>query len=221
MADSTRASCTHRLRARVPTYLTHACAGAQTTDATHVHTRRTWELPSPPASAEEAATHAAALERLTRPEGPLLETIAKQCADAQLVVELVVAPGKASTFCDVASLAALPALTGGQLRHVPGVAEDNAGGGGGEGMKATLEAAVTAAVLGSGGGGGAGGEAQVVSGHDAVLRLRASTGLRPRHVVRPSGGDEASAASGVIALPLVDRHHSFALELSHDPKVRP
>jgi hypothetical protein len=38
-------------------------------------------------------THAAALERLTRPEGPLLETLAKQCSDAQLAVELVVAPG--------------------------------------------------------------------------------------------------------------------------------
>ena len=46
-----------------------------------------------PTSAEEAVTHAAALERLTRPEGPLLETLAKQCSDAQLAVELVVAPG--------------------------------------------------------------------------------------------------------------------------------
>lgn len=68
--------------------------------------------------------------------------------------------------------------------------------------------------------GGEGGEVQVVAGHDAVLRLRASSGLRPRHVVQPSGGgDEAAAASGVIALPMVDRHLSFALELSHDPKV--
>ena len=40
------------------------------------------------------AEHAAVLERLTRPEGPLLETLAKQCSDAQLVVELVVAPGE-------------------------------------------------------------------------------------------------------------------------------
>ena len=143
--------------------------------------------------------------------------------------------GVASTFCDVASLSTLPAITGGQLRHVPGIAEDRGGGtstgggtggGGEEGVRATLEAAVTAAVLGPGGGvggvGGEGGEVQVVAGHDAVLRLRASSGLRPRHVVQPNGGgDEAAAASGVIALPMVDRHLSFGLELSHDPKVPP
>ena len=64
--------------------------------AAHVHTRRTREPPrgDPPASAEAAATHDAALERLVRPEGPMLETLAKGCADAQLVVELVVAPGE-------------------------------------------------------------------------------------------------------------------------------
>ena len=60
------------------------------------HARRTREPPrgDPPASAEAAATHDAALERLVRPEGPMLETLAKGCADAQLVVELVVAPGE-------------------------------------------------------------------------------------------------------------------------------
>ena len=64
--------------------------------AAHAHTRRTREPPrgDPPASAEAAATHDAALERLVRPEGPVLETLAKGCADAQLVVELVVAPGE-------------------------------------------------------------------------------------------------------------------------------
>ena len=64
--------------------------------AAHAHTRRTREPPrgDPPASAEAAATHDAALERLVRPEGPMLETLAKGCADAQLVVELVVAPGE-------------------------------------------------------------------------------------------------------------------------------
>ena len=64
--------------------------------AAHAHTRRTREPPrgDPPAEAEAAATHDAALERLVRPEGPMLETLAKGCADAQLVVELVVAPGE-------------------------------------------------------------------------------------------------------------------------------
>jgi len=161
--------------------------------------------PQPPDGKELAAQ----LERCTRPESEALKRIARGCADANLAVRLVAAPG--SGFVDVASLAQLPKISGGRLFYVP-PDQDGARPAG-----AALEEALSEGLSVS--------HAAV----DAVLRLRTSQGLRVVGLRPLSGmgpdpeGEDGAGDDSIVLLPSVDRAATFAAELRHtdDKKALP
>ena len=155
-------------------------------------------LPTPAAPDESPAEKEEALdslERLMRPEGVRLADLAKRCFANGLTVDLAIAPSAA--FVDVASLAPLCKLTGGDLTHVPEFLKAGTAVG-------SATDRITAAVRKS--------VCDRAAGSEGVFRVRASPGLAATRIVGAAG----EADVNVVNVPTLQEGTTFAVELSHE-----
>ena len=116
---------------------------------------------------------------------------------ASLTVDLALAPAAADAFVDIASLAPLCRLTGGDLEHVPGFGAS--GGSAVDTGAARVGAFVRRAVC------------DAAVGSEGVLRVRTSPGLQVSRLVTGAGDPEVN----VVNAPSIHADTTVAVELTH------
>ena len=158
---------------------------------------------APDASPSDLSEAAEVLERLTRAESTELMRLAQRCHAVGVTIDLSLAPSVGDAFVDLASLAPLCRLTGGDLTHVPELGAPSPTATPGATVESgsdLLAAAVRRAVV------------EPAMACDAVFRVRVSPGLEVRKLICSAGDPETN----VVNAPAMHEHSTFAVELGHE-----
>jgi len=128
---------------------------------------------------------------LLRPDTEFYKTLAVDCSKQQLCVDLWCCH---AAYADLASMGQLPRFTGGSTYYYPNFSDVEQG----EKLSRDLQHNLTR-----------------LQGLEAVLRVRASRGLRIANFY----GNFIIRSSDLLALPNVDEDKAFAVEIAHEETV--
>jgi protein transport protein SEC24 len=141
---------------------------------------------------ENAALYGTDREATLRvPEDPFFKKFAAECSRVQITVDTFVF---SNSYCDLASISAMPKYTCGQVYYYPG-------------FSAQRDATKLQAELGH--------NLTRLTGWEAVMRIRCSKGLK----ISSFHGHFFIRSSDLLALPTIDPDKCFAVQISHEEAV--
>ncbi|EFJ52467.1 hypothetical protein VOLCADRAFT_72688 [Volvox carteri f. nagariensis] len=128
---------------------------------------------------------------LRNPDDPFFKRYAAECSRVQITVDVFV---MSMQYCDLASIAAIPRYTCGELYHYPGFMAQR------DGTKLTAEICHNLTRP---------------TAWEAVMRVRCSKGLR----ISAFHGHFFNRSTDLLALPTCDPDKAFAVEIAHEEGV--